>query len=87
MELYQILTGDSSTTSIEEHVQQKLKFMLDSQDPEVIYDLREINPGRREKYEEFWAEVRALINEKSLAAVRYGTTSVRDLRDQVVTTR
>ncbi len=94
MELYQFLTGDVSTTSVEQHFQQILKFMLDSQDPEVVYDLRDINPGRREKYEQFWAEVIALINEKSLAAVdsrRHGTTchlafafSVRDLRDQIV---
>ena len=94
MELYQFLTGDVSVTTIEEHVKQKLKFMLDSQDPEVVYDLRDINPGRPEMYKPFWDEVKALINEKSLAAVdsrRHGTTchmafafSVRDLRDQVV---
>lgn len=39
MELYQFLTGDSSTTTIDDHVRQKLKFMLNSQDPEVVYDL------------------------------------------------
>ena len=94
MELYQFLTGDISSTSVEENVQQKLQFMLDSQDPEVVHNLRDINRGRTEKYKQFWAEVTALINEKSLAAVdsrRHGTTchlafafSVRDLRDQVV---
>ena len=36
MEMYQFLTGDASTTNISEAVQQKLKFLLDSQDPEVI---------------------------------------------------
>lgn len=34
IELYWFCTGDVSTTSVEEHVQQKLKFVLDSQDPE-----------------------------------------------------
>lgn len=68
--------------------------MLDSQDPDVVYDLRDVNSGRPEKYEQFWAEVKALLNEKSLTAVdsrRHGNTchlafafSVRDLRDQVV---
>ena len=92
--MYQFLTGDISTTSIKENVQKKLKFMLDSQDPEVVYYLCDINPGRTEKYEQFWAEVRALINETPLTAVdshRHGTTchlafafSVRDIRDKVV---
>ena len=45
MELYQFLTGDVSTTTVEENVRQKLQFMLDSQDPEVVYDLRDINRG------------------------------------------
>ena len=62
MELYQFLTGDISTTSAEDNVRQKLQFMLDSQDPEVVYDLRDINRGRTEKYKQFWAEVTALIN-------------------------
>ena len=73
----QFLTGDCSTTAIEEHVKQKLTFMLDCQDPEVVYDLRGVNSGRLEKYEPFWAEIRALLNEKSLSAVdsrRHGTT-------------
>ena len=93
-ELYQFLTGDSSVTAIEEHVTQKLKFMLDSQDPEVVYDLHDVNPGRVPKFDQFWGEVAALINEKSLAAVdarRHGTVchlafafSVRDLREQVI---
>ena len=94
MEMYQFLTGDASTTNISEAVQQKLKFLLDSQDPEIIYDLRDVNPGRPQKYEPFWRGVEALINEKALAAVdsrRHGMVchfalafSVKDLRDQVV---
>ena len=43
-ELYQFLTNDSSVTSISDVVQQKLKFLLDSQDPEVVYDMRDANP-------------------------------------------
>lgn len=79
-ELYQFLTGDSSATSISDDVRRKLRFLLDSQDPEVIYDLRDVNPGRPQIYEPFWQECR-----------RYGTVchfafafSVRDLRDQVL---
>ena len=93
-ELYQFLTGDSSSTSISDAVQQKLKFLLDSQDPQVVYDLRDVNPGRPQKFEPFWLAVESLINEKAIAAVdsrRHGTVchfafaySVRDLRDQVL---
>lgn len=93
-ELYQFLTNDSAVTSISDVVQQKLKFLLDSQDPEVVYDLRDTNPGRPEMFEPFWCAVESLINDKALAAVdsrRHGTVchfalaySVRDLRDQVL---
>ena len=93
-ELYQFLTNDSSVTSISDVVQQKLKFLLDSQDPEVVYDMRDANPGRPHTFEPFWCAVESLINEKALAAVdsrRHGTVchfalaySVRDLRDQVL---
>lgn len=92
-ELYQFLTNDSSSTSISDDVQQRIKFLLDTQDPEVVYDLRNVNPGRPQKFEPFWLAVEAFINEKALAAVdsrRHGTVchfalaySVRDLRDQV----
>ena len=73
-------------------MKQKLQFLLDSQDPEVVYDLRDVNPDK--KFEPFWLAVESLINEKALAAVdsrRHGTVchfalaySIRDLRDQVV---
>ena len=68
--------------------------MLDSQDPEVVFDLRDVNQGRPQIYEQFWIQVEAFINEKALEAVdsrRHGTVchfaaafSVRDLRDQVL---
>ena len=57
-EMYQLLTGDSSMTAVDEQVRLKLKFVLDSQDPDVINNLRDINPGRRQKYEQFWKEWR-----------------------------
>ena len=68
-ELYQFLTNDSSTTSINEEVQTRLKFLPDSQDPEVVYDLRDSNPGRPQIFDPFWHAVESLINEKALAAV------------------
>lgn len=41
-------------------------FMLDSQDPEVVYDLRDVNPGRSEQ---FWAEERALLKNHFLLLI------------------
>lgn len=46
IEMYQFLTSDCSRSTIGYHVSQKLKFMLDSQDPEVVFDMRDVNQGR-----------------------------------------
>ena len=92
-DMYQFLTGDTFT-SISRDMQERLQFMLDSQDPDVVFDLRVNNPGRPETYDEFWQSVKELINEHALKAVddrRHGlvcymalTFSVNDLRNQVV---
>ena len=68
--------------------------MLDSQDPEVVLDLRDVNPGRPEKYAPFWDAVSCLLNENALKAVdsrRHRLMchlavafSVADLRNQIV---
>ena len=94
VDMYQFLTGDSSTTSISKDVEKRLKFMLDSQDPEVVFDLRVNNSGRPEMYAEFWKCVQELIHEHALKAVddrRHGCIchmavafSVNDLRNQIV---
>ena len=93
-EMYQFLTSDCSRSTIEYHVSEKLKFMLDSQDPEVVFDMRDVNQGRPQIYEQFWIQIEAFINEKALEAVdsrRHSTVChfaaafpVRDLRDQVL---
>ncbi len=93
IDMYQCLTGDVSSTSISQGVQDRLKLMLDSQDPDVWFDLRHQNSGQPEKYEEFWKAVDAIINENALKAVdsrRHGTVchmalalSIKNLRDKV----
>ncbi len=94
VDMYQFLTNDRSNTSISSDVLNRLHLMLDSQDPEVVFDLRDSNPGRPESYGEFWDAVKSLINEHALQAVddrRHGlithfafSFSVHDLRNQVV---
>ena len=61
VDMYQFLTGYSSTTSFSKDVEKRLKFMLHSQDPEVVFDLRVNNSDRPEMYAEFWKCVRELI--------------------------
>ena len=71
--MYQFLT---SVTSISKDVEKRLKFMLDSQDPDVIFNLRINNSGRPGMYAEFWSHARELIHEHALKAVRVDTMSV-----------
>ena len=40
--------------------------MLDSQDPEVVFDLRDVNQGLPQIYEQFWIQVEALSMRKLL---------------------
>lgn len=61
--------------------------MLDSQDPDIWFDLRHQNSGQPEKYEEFWKAVDAIINENVLKAVdsrRHGTVCHMALALQVL---
>ena len=51
--MYQFLTGNSSATSISKDAEKLQKFMLDSQDRDVIFDLLVNNPGRPDVYAEF----------------------------------
>ena len=93
-DMYQFLTGDNSTSSISKDVLERLHFALESQDPDIAFDLRVKNPGRPESYHQFWQGVNELIHEHSLKAVddrRHGLIchmalafSVNDLCSQVI---
>ena len=94
LDMYHFLTGDKTSGTISPGVQERLKIMIDSQDPDITFDLRHLNSGRPEHFEEFWSAGRGLINENALKAVdsrRHGlichmalAVSVRDLRDTVL---
>ena len=47
-EIYQELTGDSSAapSAVEKIVQARLQLALDTEDPDIVYDLRHHNPAR-----------------------------------------
>ena len=80
-EMYRMLTNDNSAASNDTtaEVDQRIKMMIDMQDPEVVVDLRENNPGRPSKYEPFWEEAAKYIEEVSQTAVherRHGEKDV-----------
>ncbi len=91
--IYQELTGDASgsRTYDEELVDQRLKEALDSEDFDIIVDLRELNEGRTAKYDEFWDKCTEYLSESSAVPERrHGEVcfmakaiSVRDLIQQV----
>eukprot|EP00117_Sycon_ciliatum_P005124 scpid36606/ scgid9200/ len=97
-EMYREPTGDQSALSctVTTAVHQRLKAALDAQDPDMVFDLRELNSGRPEKYQPFWDAARAFLEAHSLQAVdsrRHGTVthlaaavSTRDFVEQVAKT-
>ncbi len=70
-EMYQHLTSDGSAlpSTVSQKVQQRLRLAIDAQDPELVYDLRALNSGRREEFDQFWDAARSVINQQAMQAV------------------
>ncbi len=92
--LYQKLTGDKTVLGKESTgVQERLRIIIDTQDVELVGDMRELNKGRESGFREFWQEAQAFINEEQMDAVndrRHGTVchkavamSIPDLKRRV----
>ena len=95
-DIYQELSGDTSAPlSKNEHLMQKhiTKFILTSDDPEIIIDLRKTN-GHKEhsNFDEFWGKINKLFKEHQTAIHerRHGNyhylpfaISIRELIEQV----
>jgi hypothetical protein len=66
--MYQDLTGDaiSSSTYINDEMKDRIKLMLDTQDPDIIIDLRVNNGIRGTNFNIFWNELSAYFNEVSI---------------------
>ena len=76
--IYAYLSNDASVPSstISKGTQERLHVLLDTQNHNLVFDLREQNEGRPGKYDEFWNEADKYLNELQLAAVddrRHGT--------------
>ena len=55
-EMYKQLTHDASASEnfTTADIDERARLLLDMQDPKVVVDLRDNNPGRPSKYEHFW---------------------------------
>lgn len=100
-EAYRRLTGDASapSTAQEEEVDKRIAELLETEDPELVWDLRLTNSGRPESYTTFLEECQQYITSTVETAVderRHDTVkgdeivshlaqalSVRDLHEQV----
>ncbi|KAK6175856.1 hypothetical protein SNE40_014236 [Patella caerulea] len=71
-EMYQELTGDciSASQRVSKSVRTRLRFLLDSEDPDLAVDLRQFNSGPQTKYDSFFEGVQSYINENSLEAAQ-----------------
>ena len=63
--MYQDITGDaiSSSAYINDEMKDRIKLMLDTQDPNIIIDFRINNGIRGTKFNTFWNELSAYFNE------------------------
>ncbi|CAH1269408.1 Hypp4174 [Branchiostoma lanceolatum] len=70
-EVYQFLTNDvaADECTASKDVRQRLKLLLDVQDPDLVVDMRSMNEGHKEKYQHFWDEATKMIEEMQLATV------------------
>lgn len=69
-ELYRRFTGDSSASSNiqQEQVDERVRLALDCEDEDIVWDLREKNEGRPEKYTVFWDHCQKYIDSQLEAA-------------------
>ena len=74
-------------------VDERIRLILDTQDPKIVGDLHQHNPGRPPKYEPFWEQCKQYLAEEVETPVderRHGEVahlakalSARDLLEQV----
>ena len=69
--LHAQLTDDASapTHECQKSVDERLQFVLASDSPDLVWDLRELNNGRSQQYDHFWQECQCYIEETAAAAV------------------
>ena len=86
---YRNLTGDASSplNGDQASVDERVQVLLDMEDPNVVIHLREINTGHRGKYDAFWSECMAFLQDVGTPADdrRHGTILIWHVLFQSVT--
>ena len=69
--LYKDLTNDSSAPNDfdEAMIDERMKLVLDMEDPSVVVDLRHLNTSNKSKYDAFWDECQKFLLEGISSAV------------------
>ena len=66
---YRDLTGDRATLS-EKEVDERLSALFELEEPDLIYDLRDVNPGNQSNhYGVFWSKAKEFLEEDVGTAV------------------
>jgi len=93
--MYKDLVGDesSASTTSEEEVDARVCAFFDMEEPDLIFDLRQLYSGRASQFDMFWTKAKEFLEEDIGTAVddrRHSgvvhltkAVSVRDLREQV----
>ena len=93
--LYRELTGDSSAAANEHiaEIDERVRLLLDMEDPDVVLDLRALHTGHKSQYDVFWGECQKFLEEEvgtpvddrrhSLVTHLARAISARDLLEQV----
>jgi uncharacterized lipoprotein len=92
--MYKDLVGDVSAadTTPQAEVDERMRVFFELEDPDLVYDLREMYAGRESKFDTFWDKAKELLEDVGTAVDdrRHSqvvhlakAVSVRDLREQV----
>ena len=70
--MYRFLTGDVAALPFEisKQVNARVQLALQSNDPDLLYDLRHVNEGHKTRCDDFWNAAAGYIDEDSLQAVQ-----------------
>lgn len=65
LNMYQNFMGDatSSNNEISKEIKSKIQLMLETQDPDIIIDMRKMQGNQRTIFDIFWNEMKEFFNE------------------------
>jgi hypothetical protein len=63
--LYRDLTDDSSAATNQHtaEIDERVRLILDMEDPDVVLDMRALNAGHKSQYDVFWEESKKFLEE------------------------